>query len=98
MQRGKPIDLDQPAGVYDLFDRRFKHIISCDATPDLLLILDWVNIHTVGTVKVELIVATKLGDTWGVDPGGTLRAFFGFENSDDALVFKIKHGGDMKTR
>lgn len=82
-----------------MFDRtKYKTILKFTVPNNYPEMLDWVNSNTNGSVKVELsiIPVGEVGMPWyspaGWQPPATV--YMGFENSDDAMFFKIKYAGD----
>ena len=58
------------------FDKKYKTIVSCKYYAGYLEMLDWINQHSNKSVDVKFH-----NDT----------IYIGFENYDDAIVFKIKY-------
>lgn len=63
------------------FDKKYKIVVRCKYSDDYLEKVEWVNKNSKDLVKIKVCgnfhVLTDI--------------FFGFENIDDALVFKIKY-------
>ncbi len=97
--RPKP-DADAPPVklAEDAFDSSYGVLIVSDIKAHHTTVLDWINQNSSGKVQVQIINAQQEFGLWVVSPGGYSRAFFAFENSDDALVFRIKYGGDVVDR
>ena len=64
------------------FDRKYKIVVRVKSTPNYMEMLEWVNSNSHGAVDVWFN-APVLSDNIMID--------IAFENSDDALVFKIKY-------
>lgn len=81
--------------VYDnsirsCFDDKFTIILSRKTTLDHYSILDWINLNSSGRVSSKSLKVENKGGEWTISSIGEYRSFFGFENSDDALLFKIR--------
>lgn len=63
-----------------VFDKRYKEIVRQSYTPNYLDMLDWVNRNSNNSVEV------KFNNTYGHE-----GIYIGFENADDALLFKIRY-------
>lgn len=63
-----------------IFDKKYKTIVSVNSTWSYLEMIDWVNTNSHGSV-----------DVWFNDTPDGVIIDIAFENSDDALVFKIKY-------
>jgi hypothetical protein len=62
------------------FDKKYKIIVRCDYTDYFYKQVEWVNSNSNKSVDVKI-----------VGPDYAIRdIYFGFEDPDDALVFKIK--------
>ena len=64
------------------FDPKYKVVVRVECSPKYMEMLEWVNKNTAGNVDVKF------------DIGGlcTVRyVYLGFEDTDDALIFKIKY-------
>jgi hypothetical protein len=84
-----PEDLtDRFSSIFSKFDLKYRYLVSINNTQELLLILDWVNRYSLGSVILDT-------DTQDSISGNTV---FLFENIDDALRFKIKYGGSIIKR
>jgi hypothetical protein len=81
--------------VEQCFKKPYKILMDCDITSRHVETLDWVNRNTKGNVQVKLLKVQLVGEKWAVSPVGFDRAFFAFDNKDDALVFRIKYGGNI---
>lgn len=64
------------------FDPKYKVVVRCDAGPTYLEMLEWVNKNSAGSVDVKF----DIGFGYGVE-----AVYLGFEDTDDALIFKIKY-------
>lgn len=62
--------------VIPTFDKKFKIVLSCNHPDNYAEMLFWVDSHTKGLVSIRSHEKSKL--------------YIGFEDSDDALIFKIK--------
>lgn len=63
-----------------LFDKKYKIIIKYNYGPGYTEMLDWVNKNSKGSVDIKF------------DSDVTSRVLYlGFEEIDDALIFKIKY-------
>ena len=65
-----------------VFDPKYKTVIRCEAGPTYLEMLEWVHKNSSGSVDVKF----SIGFGYGVD-----AVYLGFEDTDDALIFKIKY-------
>lgn len=81
--------------VENCFDKPYKVLIEYDINEEYLLALDWLNINSKDAVQVKILRSQKVGNSWVVSPVGDDRAFFAFKNADDALIFRIKYGGNI---
>jgi len=65
------------------FHKRYKTIVKVDVHKGIeyVSMMEWIDQNSKGSVDVKSIS----------DGYGTLVLYYGFENSDDALVFKIKY-------
>jgi len=63
-----------------VFDDRFKTVIRCKSPLGYLEMLDWVNKNSNGSVQTKF-----------VEGADEVVFYFGFEDKDDALLFKIKY-------
>lgn len=63
-----------------IFDKRYKIIIKKDYTSGYLDMLEWINTNSNDSVEV------RFNNIYGQE-----GIYIGFENSDDALFFKIKY-------
>ena len=63
-----------------VFDRKYKTVVSVKSTWSYLEMIDWVNKNSYGSV-----------DVWFNDTPNGVIIDIAFENSNDALVFKIKY-------
>lgn len=79
--------------IKDDFDSKYKTIIAINIGIDYIEILDWINKNSKGLVHIQIHTAEKLGDEWIKSEAHIAKkmAFIGFQNSDDALYFKIKY-------
>jgi len=66
-----------------VFDNKFRTVVKCVYSERYPEILDWLHSNTSGAVDIKLDYALA-PDVRPMD------IFVGFENVDDALVFKIK--------
>jgi len=64
-----------------VFDKKYKIIVKCKYTPLHAEMLEWVNNNSNGSVDVQCR---------GSFVTGLEDAYFGFQESGDALFFKIK--------
>lgn len=81
--RNKNEVIDDPMINMPVFDSKYKTIIKCRYTEEYLGMLDWVHQHSKGSVDVK-VGLIRFGQ------GSKLDAYFGFEDSADAIIFKIK--------
>lgn len=81
--------------VENCFDKPYKVLVEYEINEEYLLALDWLNINSKDTVQVRILRSQKVGNSWVVSPVGDDRAFFAFKNADDALIFRIKYGGNI---
>lgn len=84
--------------VENCFKQPYKILIDKDITPEYVTLLDWVNKNSIGTVQVKLLRTQKVNEKWVLSPVGHDVAFFAFDNEDDALMFRIKYGGNISSR
>lgn len=70
--------------IIPVFDEKYKTIIKCRFRPDYTEMLDWVNKNTIESAEVKF--QYRLG--YEEHPR---YICVGFENKDDALVFRIKY-------
>ena len=76
--------------VTDLFDRRWRVILNTPPT-QYLAMEHWLTHFTTGFVHVQFVIAVNVSGVWKQALyGGESRMFVGFENRDDALLFKIR--------
>jgi hypothetical protein len=68
--------------IRPVFDPKYKTVIRCECGPMYLEMLEWVNNNSSGSVDAKF----EIGFGHGIDV-----IYLGFENKDDALVFKIKY-------
>ena len=67
------------------FDKKFKTIVTCNATINYLEIIDWVNKNSAASVDV------RFNYNYGTQTDGINIMWVGFEDEADALIFKIKY-------
>lgn len=84
--------------VADCFDKSFKVLIDSDILPHHITVLDWINQNSKGNVQVRMFNTKQVSNNWVISTDGHTRAFFAFEDIDDALVFRIKYGGNITRR
>lgn len=65
-----------------IFDKKYKIILKYDYTNRYIDMMDWVDKNSSGLVSTAVAEVT---------PDGVGEVYFAFENSDDALFFKIKY-------
>jgi len=63
-----------------IFDKKYSIIIKRNYQPGYIDMLEWVNLNSNNSVDV------KFNNAYGSE-----AIYIGFENSDDALFFKIKY-------
>lgn len=63
------------------FDKKYKVIIETSNMRDYFGMMDWVNLNSKDSVDVKTTM----------DNGHDIKFYFAFENTDDALIFKIKY-------
>jgi len=81
--------------VENCFDKPYKVLLEYDIDEEYLLALDWINNNSNKRVQVKILCSQKVNNTWVVSPVGDNRAFFAFDSTDDAIVFRIKYGGNI---
>lgn len=81
--------------VGDCFEKPYKVLIDSDIKPEHINVLDWLNQNTKGNVQVRIFNAQLVDQKWVISSTGRTRVFFAFDNTDDALVFRIKYGGNI---
>lgn len=74
------MDLPEFAPAKHTFDKKYKVVVSIKSTPYYMEMLDWVNTNSTGSV-----------DVWFNDTGEGIVIDVAFENTDDAIFFKIKY-------
>jgi len=57
------------------FNQKYKIILKCDITPTYMEKIDWINLNSKGSVDIRFTDSTF---------------DIAFENTDDAIIFKIK--------
>ena len=62
--------------VTPIFDKKYSIIIKCKYSVDHFELISWVNLNTRGAADVKIVPEA---------------VYIGFENSDDALFFKVKY-------
>jgi len=73
------------------FDDKFKIILRHQYNVvQYLEILDWIETNSIGSVEIKTIYELDLKKQVTIAPGVFKIFYIGFEDSDDALVFKIK--------
>ena len=63
-----------------LFDEKYKTIIKYNYDPNYTEMLDWVNRNSKGSVDIKFD-----------NDSSKCALYLGFEEPDDALIFKIKY-------
>lgn len=61
----------------NIFDRKYKTIVRVNSRDNYLEMVDWVDLNSKGSVEVRYASSNKID--------------VAFENSDDAIIFKIKY-------
>jgi hypothetical protein len=79
--------------VTPVFEDRFQTVLEYPLDNRYHDMGEWVDKNSTGNVSIKLSPPQgNVEDVWYA-PAGIIRkrVFFGFENSDDALFFKIKY-------
>lgn len=70
--------------VKPMFDPKYKTILEVKCKPDYINMLEWVNRNSSGSVDAKF--------EFGVGTGyGIEKIYLGFEDSGDALIFRIRY-------
>ena len=77
--------------IKNCFDKNYKIILDRPMLHDHVEMIDWINKNSIGKVSIRLYSAYKMKQGWVISPVGKSRVFIGFENLDDAIVFKLKY-------
>lgn len=79
--------------VKEVFDPKYKIIIGKKLDFNYVEMIHWVNDNSKSSVEVKFFHSKKINNEWYMtDPlESDMYIFFGFEDLDDALCFKIKY-------
>lgn len=98
-----PLDVDTTGmiTVRECFESRFIIIYDREILPDHNDMINWTDKNTTYSVQVKVLPSIGVGKDWLIREHTTespaldkilkVRAFIGFENDADALMFKIKY-------
>ena len=81
---------DESTEVMPMFADRFTTILQCDYDENSIEMLDWINRNSISGVEVKIYPPERMYFAQTAKIKKRI-IYIGFENTDDALFFKIKY-------